>query len=51
VAPQGQSLNSNSVGRSGGNSVKELKIEHETKPVESRDIQELRLDGYVDANT
>jgi anti-anti-sigma factor len=31
--------------------VKELKIEHETKPVEARDIHVLRLEGYVDAHT
>jgi stage II sporulation protein AA (anti-sigma F factor antagonist) len=31
--------------------VKELKIEHETSPAGGKDIQILRLEGYVDAHT
>ena len=31
--------------------MKELKIEHETTPVNGRDVHILRLEGYVDAHT
>jgi len=31
--------------------VKELKIEHDKTTVDSRDVQVLRLEGYVDAHT
>jgi len=31
--------------------VKELKIEHDSSPVNERDVQILRLEGYVDAHT
>jgi anti-anti-sigma factor len=35
----------------GGSGVKELKIEHATEAINNRDVQILRLEGYVDAHT